>query len=130
MDLGTLGNSIGESILSGLDVVIDVELRLIRKYLVLTNDFPIIIDILNYIVENLIILLRCFSTLFTMRFMLAWFPNINPFIAPYYTVRVATQPYIDFIAKRIPQIFGQDVSFFVCSFLLSYALENLSKIRF
>lgn len=80
--------------------------------------------------ENLVILLRCFNAIFTLRFVLAWFPNVNPFIAPYYAVRVATQPYIDFVAKRIPKIFGQDISFFVCSFILTYALENLPKIRF
>jgi uncharacterized protein YggT (Ycf19 family) len=62
--------------------------------------------------------------------MLSWFPNINPFIAPYYAVRVATQPYIDFVAKRIPRLFGQDVSFFVCSFMLNYVLENLSRLKF
>lgn len=113
-----------------IDLVIKLELSLLSNFLILKTDFPIIIDILNYIVENIVILLRCFNTIFTLRFVLAWFPNVNPFIAPYYAVRVATQPFIDFVAKRIPKIFGQDVSFFVCSFILTYALENLPKIRF
>jgi uncharacterized protein YggT (Ycf19 family) len=94
------------------------------------RDFPIVLDLLNYIIENLVIILKCFNVLFTMRFMLAWFPNINPFIAPYYVIRVATQPYIDFVAKRIPRIFGQDISFFVCSFLLNYVLETLPRLKF
>jgi uncharacterized protein YggT (Ycf19 family) len=113
-----------------LDLVIKLEVSFLRNFLILKTDFPIIIDILNYIMENLVILLRCFNAIFTLRFVLAWFPNVNPFIAPYYAVRVATQPYIDFVAKRIPKIFGQDISFFVCSFILTYALENLPKIRF
>lgn len=113
-----------------LDLIIKLEVSFLRNFLILKTDFPIIIDILNYIMENLVILLRCFNAIFTLRFVLAWFPNVNPFIAPYYAVRVATQPYIDFVAKRIPKIFGQDVSFFVCSFILTYALENLPKIRF
>lgn len=113
-----------------LDLVIKLEVSFLRNFLILKTDFPIIIDILNYMMENLVILLRCFNAIFTLRFVLAWFPNVNPFIAPYYAVRVATQPYIDFVAKRIPKIFGQDISFFVCSFILTYALENLPKIRF
>lgn len=113
-----------------IDLVIKLEISFLKNFLILKTDFPIIIDILNYIMENLVILLRCFNAIFTLRFVLAWFPNVNPFIAPYYAVRVATQPYIDFVAKRIPKIFGQDISFFVCSFILTYALENLPKIRF
>jgi uncharacterized protein YggT (Ycf19 family) len=113
-----------------LDLIIKLEVSFLRNFLILKTDFPIIIDILNYIMENLVILLRCFNAIFTLRFVLAWFPNVNPFIAPYYAVRVATQPYIDFVAKRIPKIFGQDISFFVCSLILTYALENLPKIRF
>nr|YP_002327482.1 hypothetical protein RF19 [Vaucheria litorea]ACF70899.1 hypothetical protein RF19 [Vaucheria litorea] len=104
--------------------------RFLNEYSVLKSDYPMFIDLLNYILHNLVLLLRLFNVFFTLRFMLAWFPNINPFIAPYYVVRVATQPYIDYVAKRIPYIFGQDVSFLVCSILLNYALDVLPKIHF
>jgi uncharacterized protein YggT (Ycf19 family) len=119
-----------EGLFSIIDLLIKLEIEIFTNFLILKKDFPIIIDLLNYIVDNLVILLKCFNVLFTMRFMLAWFPNVNPFIAPYYAVRVATQPYIDFVAKRIPKIFGQDVSFFVCSFMLNYVLENLPRLKF
>ena len=112
-----------------IDILIKVENDTFDFYIILKRDFPIVLDLLNYIIENLVILLKCFNVLFTMRFMLAWFPNINPFIAPYYVIRIATQPYIDFVAKRIPTIFGQDISFFVCSFLLNYVLENLPRLK-
>jgi uncharacterized protein YggT (Ycf19 family) len=121
---------ITQSLFSIIDLLTKIELKFLDNFLILKTDFPIIIEILNYMVENLVILLRCFNAIFTLRFMLAWFPNVNPFIAPYYAVRVATQPFIDFIGKRLPKIFGQDVSFFVCSFILTYALENLPKLRF
>lgn len=112
-----------------IDILIKVENDTFDFYIIVKRDFPIVLDLLNYIIENLVILLKCFNVLFTMRFMLAWFPNINPFIAPYYVIRIATQPYIDFVAKRIPRIFGQDISFFVCSFLLNYVLENLPRLK-
>jgi uncharacterized protein YggT (Ycf19 family) len=104
--------------------------RFLNEFRILKADYPIVIDILNYILQNVLLLLRLFNVFFTLRFMLAWFPNINPFIAPYYVVRVATQPYIDYVAKRIPYVFGQDVSFLVCSILLNYALDVLPKIHF
>ena len=112
-----------------IDILIKVENDTFAFYIIVKRDFPFVLDLLNYIIENLVILLKCFNVLFTMRFMLAWFPNINPFIAPYYVIRVATQPYIDFVAKRIPRIFGQDISFFVCSFLLNYVLETLPRLK-
>lgn len=112
-----------------IDILIKVENDTFDFYIIVKRDFPIVLDLLNYIIENLVILLKCFNVLFTLRFMLAWFPNINPFIAPYYVIRIATQPYIDFVAKRIPRIFGQDISFFVCSFLLNYVLENLPRLK-
>jgi uncharacterized protein YggT (Ycf19 family) len=102
----------------------------LNEFRILKADYPIVIDILNYILQNVLLLLRLFNVFFTFRFMLAWFPNINPFIAPYYVVRVATQPYIDYVAERIPYVFGQDVSFLVCSILLNYALDVLPKIHF
>jgi uncharacterized protein YggT (Ycf19 family) len=127
-------NSIFEFLIDGiiliLDILIKAENDFFHYYIIVKRDFPIVLDLLNYIIENLVILLKCFNVLFTMRFMLAWFPNINPFIAPYYVIRVATQPYIDFVAKRIPRIFGQDISFFVCSFLLNYVLETLPRLKF
>lgn len=104
--------------------------RFLNEFRVLKTDYPIVIDLLNYILHNILLLLRLFNVFFNLRFMLAWFPNINPFIAPYYVVRVATQPYIDYVAKRIPYVFGQDVSFLVCSILLNYALDVLPKIHF
>lgn len=104
--------------------------RFLNEFRALKADYPIVIDLLNYILHNILLLLRLFNVFFTLRFMLAWFPNINPFIAPYYVVRVATQPYIDYVAKRIPYVFGQDVSFLVCSILLNYALDVLPKIHF
>lgn len=118
------------SIDKAIELINFLVVRLLNEFRVLKADYPIVIDLLNYILHNILLLLRLFNVFFTLRFMLAWFPNINPFIAPYYVVRVATQPYIDYVAKRIPYVFGQDVSFLVCSMLLNYALDVLPKIHF
>jgi uncharacterized protein YggT (Ycf19 family) len=85
---------------------------------------------LNFCKDCLLIYLHGFNLFFTLRFVLAWFPNINPFVQPYYIVRVITQPYIGFVAKRIPRLFGVDISFLACSLILSQVMDSLSRLKF
>jgi uncharacterized protein YggT (Ycf19 family) len=123
-------NLVIDGLLVAIEILERLENLIFDIYAILKSDYPIVLELLNDLVELVVTLLRGFNVLFTMRFMLAWFPNINPFIPPYYLIRVATQPYLDFIAKRVPRIFGQDISFFVCSFILNYVLENLPRLKF
>lgn len=123
-------NLILDALLVAIELFVKLDDWIFNILLILKTNHPYVLDIFNYILENLVIFLRGFNVMFTLRFMLSWFPNINPFIAPYYLVRVATQPYIDFVEKRLPKIFGQDISFFICSFILNFVLEYLPRIRF
>lgn len=96
----------------------------------LKEDMPAMIVVLNFLKDCLLIYLQGYNLVFTLRFVLAWFPNINPFVAPYYIVRVLTQPIIDWVEKRLPRIFGIDLSFLVCSFALSMSINYLSTFKF
>jgi uncharacterized protein YggT (Ycf19 family) len=91
---------------------------------------PATIDFLNYCKDCLLIYLKGYELMFTLRFVLIWFPNVNPFVAPAYIVRVVTQPFIGFIAKRLPHVFGLDLSFLVCSIILTFALYFLTHLKF
>ena len=96
----------------------------------LKEDMPAMIVVLNFLKDCLLIYLQGYNLLFTLRFILYWFPNINPFVAPYYIVRVLTQPFIDKVEKRLPRIFGIDFSFLVCSFAISMSINFLTKFKF
>jgi uncharacterized protein YggT (Ycf19 family) len=91
---------------------------------------PAIINILNFSKDCLLIYLQGYNLIFTLRFILAWFPNINPFVAPFYIVRVLTQPFIDWVEKRLPRVFGIDLSFLVCSVALGMSINYLSNFKF
>lgn len=99
-------------------------------YLQFKNDVPGIVNVLNFSKDILLIYLQGLNFFFTLRFMLIWFPNINPFIAPFYLVRVITQPILDPVEKRLPKIFGMDFSFFLCSLALNIAINKLSTYTF
>ena len=93
------------------------------------ND-PTIINLLNFSKDCLLIYLQGYNLIFTLRFILAWFPNINPFVPPYYIVRVLTQPFIEWVEKRLPRVFGIDLSFLVCSIALGMSINYLTNFRF
>lgn len=90
---------------------------------------PDFVDFLRFSKDSLLIWLEAFNFAFTLRFTLMWFPNINPFIQPYYIVRVITEPYLGFVQKRLPRLFGVDVSFLVCSLLLGQFIDFLRTIK-
>ena len=94
------------------------------------EDMPAIIVVLNFFKDCLLIYLQGYNLLFTLRFILLWFPNINPFVAPYYIVRVLTQPFIGWVGEKLPKLFGLDLSFLVCSVIISNAIDYLSKFKF
>lgn len=96
----------------------------------LKEDVPGIINLLNISKECLLIYLQGYNLIFTLRFILGWFPNINPFVAPYYIVRVLTEPLLEWVGKRLPRVFGLDLSFLVCSIALSMTISYLSTFKF
>lgn len=112
------------------NLLVNFKVFLSSGFLNLKNDVPAIINILNFSKDCLLIYLQGYNLIFTLRFILAWFPNINPFVAPYYIVRVLTQPFIDWVEKRLPRVFGIDLSFLVCSVALGMSINYLSTVKF
>lgn len=93
------------------------------------ND-PAVINFLNILKDSLIVYLQGYNLFFTLQFVLYWFPNVNPFIQPFYIVRVVTNPFLEFVRKRLPPLFGFDLSFLVCSSILTYSINFLTKFKF
>jgi len=112
------------------NLLINLKIFFSTGFLSLKEDVPAIINILNFLKDCLLIYLQGYNLIFTLRFILAWFPNINPFVAPYYIIRVLTQPFIDWVEKRLPRVFGIDLSFLVCSVALGMSINYLSTFKF
>ena len=112
------------------DLLINLKIFFSTGFVSLKEDVPAIINILNFLKDCLLIYLQGYNLIFTLRFILAWFPNINPFVAPFYIIRVLTQPFIDRVEKRLPRVFGIDLSFLVCSLALGMSINYLSTFKF
>ena len=112
------------------NLLINLKIFFSTGFVSLKEDVPAIINILNFLKDCLLIYLQGYNLIFTLRFILAWFPNINPFVAPFYIIRVLTQPFIDWVEKRLPRVFGIDLSFLVCSVALGMSINYLSTFKF
>ena len=112
-----------QPIILAYNLLIDFKIFFVTNF---EDSIPVLVSILYFVRKCLVIYLRGYNIVFTLRFILAWFPNVNPYIAPYYIIRVLTQPYIDWIDKRLPRLFGLDLSFLVCSVILGLAIKYLS----
>ena len=112
------------------NLLINLKIFFSTGFVSLKEDVPAIINILNFLKDCLLIYLQGYNLIFTLRFILAWFPNINPFGAPFYIIRVLTQPFIDWVEKRLPRVFGIDLSFLVCSVALGMSINYLSTFKF
>lgn len=88
------------------------------------------ISSLIFLKEFLLLLLQSYELVFTAKFLLMWFPNINPFIAPYYILYVLTDPILRPLERYLPKVFGIDCSFMVASFLLNWTSEGLRALIF
>lgn len=109
----------------------DFREALINDWLALKQQYPEqIFDFLNLIKDSFLVFLEKYTLVWNLRFILMWFPNINPYIQPFYTVVLATQPYLNFIRANLPTPFGWDLSFLVAGVLLEFLRSFLPKIQF
>lgn len=91
---------------------------------------PILFDIMNNLVVMVLTFLRNYIYLWNMRFILLWFPNLNPYIMPWYVLVVMTQPLVDFVRANVPKPMNWDPSYFIGGAILDLLLWYLPQIEF
>ncbi|CAN0324887.1 unnamed protein product [Ascophyllum nodosum] len=93
------------------------------------SDFAIK-DILNLIIYFMKVFLRQYYWVLTLRLSIQWFPNINPYIHPMYTLIFATEFFLKQFKDLLPIILGMDMSA-MCAFLcLEWMIRTLESIKF
>lgn len=112
------------------NLLVNLKVFLSTGFFNLKEDVPAIINILNFSKDSLAFYLGLYKLTFTLRFLLMWFPNINPFIAPYYILRVLTEPLIAKVREVVPTLLGLDFSFFLASLGVELLLSYLKKLQF
>lgn len=112
------------------NLLVNLKVFLSINFLNLKEDVPAIINVLNFCKDTFAIYLTGYRLFFTLKFLLMWFPNINPFIAPYYIVYVLTEPLLAKIREYIPPIFGIDLSFILATLGIDLLANYLLKFHF
>ena len=87
-------------------------------------------DVLNLIVYFLKVFLRQYYWVLTLRLSMQWFPNINPYIHPMYSLIHATDFFLKQFEDFVPIILGMDMSS-MCAFIcLEWMIRTLESIHF
>nr|YP_009296826.1 hypothetical protein Bangp_087 [Bangiopsis subsimplex]AOM66169.1 hypothetical protein Bangp_087 [Bangiopsis subsimplex] len=68
------------------------------------------INFTNVLVATLFNFLQLYFILILTKITLSWFPNINWYIEPFYTIHRLTRPYLRLFEGTVPIIFGIDCS--------------------
>lgn len=112
------------------DFVIHCLVWIVNTYTELKKSNPELPNHLNFLKDCLVIYLKGYSLILLLKFTLSWFPNINPFIAPFFVIRVLTEPILHEIEIRIPKILGFDLSFLLLSLAVDFSIKYLEKLQF
>nr|YP_010335866.1 hypothetical protein MW631_pgp036 [Chroothece richteriana]UNJ14272.1 hypothetical protein [Chroothece richteriana] len=68
------------------------------------------INLTNVLVATLFNFLQLYFILILTKITLSWFPNINWYVEPFYTIHRLTRPYLRLFEGTVPIIFGIDCS--------------------
>jgi len=80
--------------------------------------------------ESTLALFKCYRLLLALRLTLIWFPYINPFIEPYYSLTLLTDPYLRIFRELIPRFFSIDISPFFAVLWVQSIIEIIAGLVF
>jgi YggT family protein len=72
--------------------------------------------------------LKFYMTLLTIRIYLTWFPNINFFTQPFYSIAKVTDPYLRIFRGIIPSIMSFDMSPLLGFMLITFLIDICSSV--
>ena len=72
--------------------------------------------------------LKFFMVLLTLRVYLTWFPNINFFTQPFYSLGKMTDPYLRVFRGILPPLLGFDLSPLLGFLLIAFLQDFFSSI--
>ena len=91
---------------------------------------PDLVEALRFLKLALTTYINILYVFYLVRLVLFWFPNYNPYLPPFYTVMVMTQPLLTLLDKALPNVFGMNFSFFIVTVLLTLSIRGLDNLDF
>nr|YP_009420377.1 putative plastid protein 19 [Chroomonas placoidea]ASO76016.1 putative plastid protein 19 [Chroomonas placoidea]ASV47546.1 Ycf19 [Chroomonas mesostigmatica CCMP1168] len=86
------------------------------------------IDALTLILSSIISFLEIYLILLLVRVSLSWFPNVNWYGQPFYSLSRLTDPYLSVFRGIIPPILGMDISPLLGFIFLQCMLQIVSNV--
>lgn len=80
--------------------------------------------------ESFLLFCKSYNLLITLRLTMTWFPNLNPFVQPFYLLTKITDPYLRLFRGLIPTVFGLDFSPILSILWLQCLIELLNEFTF
>ena len=71
---------------------------------------------------------KFYTILLTLRIYLTWFPNINSYAQPFYSLGKMTDPYLRVFRGLVPPLLGFDLSPLLGFLLLTFLIDIFSSI--
>jgi|TARA_B110000971_G_C20035490_1_gene513934 YggT family protein len=72
---------------------------------------------------------KFYLILLTLRIYLGWFPNINFWTQPFFTLRRMTDPYLRIFRGILPPVFGLDLSGILAFTMLTFLIDFFSSVK-
>lgn len=86
------------------------------------------IDAVTLILSSIISFLEIYLILLLVRVSLSWFPNVNWYGQPFYSLSRITDPYLRIFRGIIPTILGIDISPLLGFIFLQCVLQIVSNV--
>jgi YggT family protein len=83
---------------------------------------------LNILLTSVVNLLQSYLVLLVLRITLTWFPNINWFAQPFYSISLLSDPFIKLFRGLLPSLFGMDISPMLGFMFLQFLIQVLDSI--
>jgi len=73
---------------------------------------------------------KIYMAMLVLRITIMWFPNINPYRQPFYSMIQLTDPYLNLFRGWMPPIFGIDLSVILAFVVIQAVIDTLTVSPF
>merc|ERR1712216_713857 len=70
--------------------------------------------------------LHIYMAMLVLRITIMWFPNLNPYRQPFYSMMQLTDPYLNLFRGWMPPIFGIDLSVILAFVVIQAVIDTLT----
>eukprot|EP00450_Noctiluca_scintillans_P037833 CAMPEP_0194542782 /NCGR_PEP_ID=MMETSP0253-20130528/84645_1 /TAXON_ID=2966 /ORGANISM="Noctiluca scintillans" /LENGTH=103 /DNA_ID=CAMNT_0039389455 /DNA_START=350 /DNA_END=661 /DNA_ORIENTATION=+ len=69
---------------------------------------------------------KIYMAMLVLRITIMWFPNLNPYRQPFYSMMQLTDPYLNLFRGWMPPVFGMDLSAILAFVVIQAVIDSLT----